>query len=134
MLSDHPAALIIGDPAFQLGDLDPNITVYDLSNEWFLQTGKTFVHAVVAVREKIFLSQTQKFFIQRAKLEGYGRIREIVCGYKNLPEVDINILENYLENKIKYDLDDVALDGLTHFSNLCYQQGIISKKTSIQFL
>ena len=49
MLVDHSAALIIGDSAFKLRNLDSSITVYDLSEEWFRQTGKTFVHAVVAL-------------------------------------------------------------------------------------
>ena len=134
MLADHSAALIIGDLAFTLGDLGPNLTVYDLSEEWFRQTGKTFVHAVVAVREKVSLDQAQKNFIQKTKVEGCGRIKEAVRVYKSLSEVDINVLEDYLEKKIKYDLDEAAIDGLTHFGNLCYQHGVISKKISIQFL
>ena len=134
MLTDHSAALIIGDQALMLGDLDPSLTVYDLSEQWFRQTGKTFVHAVVAVREKVSLDQAQKNFIQKTKVEGCGRIKEIVHVYKGFPEIDINVLEDYLEKKIKYDMDEAAIDGLTHFGNLCYQHGVISKKISIQFL
>ena len=134
MLADHSAAIIIGDSAFELGDLGPSLTVYDLSEEWFRQTGKTFVHAVLAVRGKVSLDQTQRKFIQKAKVEGCGRIKEILRDYNALPEVDINVLEDYLEKKISYDLDEAAIDGLTHFSNLCYQHGLISKKITIQFL
>ena len=134
MLVDHSAALIIGDAAFKLSELDPSITVYDLSEEWFRQTGKTFVHAVVAVRKNIFLSQSQKKFIQQAKIEGCGRVKEVVRGYRGLPGIEAKVLENYLEKKIRYDLDEAAIDGLTHFNNLCYQRGIISKKYSIKFL
>jgi chorismate dehydratase len=134
MLVDHSAALIIGDAAFKLSELDPSITVYDLSEEWFRQTGKTFVHAVVAVRKNIFLSQSQKKLIQQAKIEGCGRIKEVVRGYRGLPSIEAKVLENYLEKKIRYDLDAAAIDGLTHFNNLCYQRGIISKKYSIKFL
>ena len=57
MLVDHSAALIIGDAAFKLSNLDSSITIYDLSEEWYLQTGKTFVHAVVAVRKNICLTK-----------------------------------------------------------------------------
>ena len=134
MLVDHSAALIIGDAAFKLSELDPSITVYDLSEEWFRQTGKTFVHAVVAVRKNIFLSQSQKKFIQQAKIEGCGRVKEVVRAYRGLPDIEAKVLENYLEKKIRYDLNDAAIDGLTHFNNLCYQRGIISKKYSIEFL
>ena len=134
MLVDHSAALIIGDAAFKLSELDPSITVYDLSEEWFRQTGKTFVHAVVAVRKNISLSQSQKKFIQQAKIEGCGRVKEVVRDYRGLPGVETKVLEDYLEKKILYDLDETAIDGLTHFNNLCYQRGIISKKHSIKFL
>jgi chorismate dehydratase len=134
MLTDHSAALIIGDSAFKLGNIGSDVTVYDLSEEWFRQTGKTFVHAVLVAQENISLGKAQKNFIKRAKLEGCKRIKEIISGYKNLPKVDVSVLEDYLENKIKYDLDDEAIDGLTHFSNLCYLHGITSKEISIKFL
>ena len=47
MLKTHDAALIIGDQAFSLPKLPTETKVYDLSQEWFLETRKTFVHAVV---------------------------------------------------------------------------------------
>ena len=134
MLVDHSAALIIGDSAFKLSNLDSSITVYDLSEEWFRQTGKTFVHAVVAARKNIYLSQSQKKFIQQVKAEGCGRVKEVVRDYKGLSSVDIEVLEDYLEKKISYDLDEAATDGLIHFSSLCYQHGMILKKHSIEFL
>jgi chorismate dehydratase len=133
MLVDHSAALIIGDAAFKLSGLDPSITVYDLSEEWFRQTGKTFVHAVLAARKDISLTQSQKQFIQQVKTEGRERIKEVVRGYKKLSNVGIKVLEDYLEKKIRYDLDS-STDGLVHFRNLCYQHGVISKKYSIKFL
>ena len=134
MLADHSAALIIGDQSFTLSNLHPSLTIYDLSEEWFRQTGKTFVHAVVAVREKVALNQSQKKFFQKVKAEGFGRIKEVIRTHKRLSEVGTNVLEDYLEKKIKYNLDKAAIDGLTHFSDLCYQHGVISKKISIQFL
>lgn len=48
MLATHDAALIIGDPAFRLREDYPDLDIYDLSEHWFQQTGKMFVHAVVA--------------------------------------------------------------------------------------
>ena len=133
MLVDHSAALIIGDAAFKLSDLDSSITVYDLSEEWFRQTGETFVHAVLAVRKDIFLTELQKKFIERIKTEGRGRIKEVVQGYKILSNVDTKVLEDYLEKKIRYDLD-ASEGGLVHFRNLCYQHGVILKKYSIEFI
>jgi chorismate dehydratase len=134
MLIDHSGALVIGDPTFKLNDLDPSITIYDLSEEWFGQTGKTFVHAVIAVRKKISLNSIQKKFIQQAKVKGCKRIKEIVREYKGLDDINVKVLEDYLEKKIEYDFDQMAVDGLTHFNNLCYQRGIISKKHPIKFI
>ena len=134
MLAEHPAALIIGDPAFQLNKLSSDIIVYDLSEEWFKQTGKPFVHAVLAVREKVTLNENQKNLFQIARVKGCRRIKEIVSNYKNLPDVESTVLEDYLENKIRYDLDDEGIDGLNHFINLCYQNGVISKKIIIRFI
>ena len=134
MLAEHPAALIIGDPAFKLNKLSSDITVYDLSEEWFKQTGKPFVHAVLAVSEKVTLNKNQKNLFQIARVQGYRRIKEIVSNYKNLPDVENAVLEDYLENKIKYNLDDEGIDGLNHFINLCYQNGVISKKIFIRFI
>ena len=133
MLVDNSAALIIGDSAFQLSNLDPSITVYDLSKEWFIQTGKTFVHAVIAVRKNISLSKSQKIFLEQTMLDGCAQFKEVLRDYEGLPDVETKVLEDYLENKIKYNLDEAAIDGLEHFSNLCYQQGIILEKRSIEF-
>ena len=82
MLVDHSAALIIGDSAFKLSNLDSSITVYDLSEEWFRRTGKTFVHAVVAVRKNISLSQSQKKFIQQANKEGWARLQALIVEFR----------------------------------------------------
>ena len=89
---------------------------------------------MLAARKNILLSQSQKKFIQQVKAEGCGRVKEVVQGYKGLPSVDSEVLEDYLEKKISYDLDEVATDGLVHFRNLCYQHGMILKKHSIEFL
>lgn len=134
MLAEHSAALIIGDRALTLGNLDPGITVYDLSEEWFRQTGKTFVHAVVAVRQGIVLDHVRQDFIHKARREGCQRIKEIVRTHSGLAEVDANVLEDYLANKIRYGLDAEEMEGLIHFSKLCHEHGIIPEKISLQFV
>jgi len=134
MLAEHPAALIIGDPAFKLNKLSSDIAVYDLSEEWFKQTGKTFVHAVLAVSEKVTLNENQKNLFQIARVQGCRRIKEIVSNYTDLLDVESTVLEDYLENKIRYDLDAEGIDGLNHFINLCYQAGVISNFFVIRFI
>ena len=88
----------------------------------------------MCIRDSIYLSQPQKKFIQQIKAEGCGRVKEVVQDYKGLSSVDNEMLEDYLEKKISYDLDEAATDGLVHFRNLCHQHGMILKKHSIEFL
>ena len=79
------------------------------------------------------LESIPKKLIKQVKAEGCGRVKEVVQDYKELSSVDIEMLEDYLEKKIRYDLDEAATDGLVHFRNLCYEHGMILKKHSIKF-
>ena len=133
MLAEHDAALIIGDRALILPILMPNLTIYDLSEEWFKKTGKTFVHAVVAVRSGIAIDRATVKFIQEVKLEGCGRIEEIVRGHRELEGANLRVCEDYLKQKIRYDLGTEEEEGLAHFRDLCYERGLIPGKTSIRF-
>ncbi len=134
MLKDHDAALIIGDQAFSLPDLPTETKIYDLSQEWFLKTGKTFVHAVVAVREGVDLPRPVCAKIQSAKHEGQQEIADIASRYAKSSGLDLNICEDYLRNKIIYDLSDQELEGMALFRDKCFDQGLISQKQEIRFV
>ena len=134
MLEEHDAALIIGDRALMLTNLAPDLTVYDLSEEWFQQTGKTFVHAVVAVREGVMIDRATVHFIQEARREGCDRIEEIVRMHKGLEGLDPKLCEDYLRQKIRYDLGGEEREGLARFRDLCHERGLIQEKVSIQFV
>jgi len=134
MLKAHDAALIIGEQAFSLPELPAETKVYDLSQEWFEETGKTFVHAVVAVREGVVLPQEICANIQLAKQEGLQAIPEIANQYANSTGLDLNTLKDYLSNKIIYDLGRQELDGMTLFRDKCLSQGMIAQKHEIRFV
>ncbi len=133
MLKDHEAALIIGDRALEYKTA-PGLVVYDLSAEWFRQTGKTFVHAVVAVRPEINLDKSILEFFREAKREGLAGIDSVVEAYVKESGADPELCADYLKRKIIYDLGDEEMDGLTHFRDLCHEKGIIPEKHSIVFL
>jgi len=134
MLKEHDAALIIGDPAFGLRSAYPDLQIIDLSEQWFEQTGKTFVHAVVAVRNGIGLDQEFLVTVQRAKEEGRSRLESIARTESKHSGIDFETCFDYLSNKIIYDLGEEEMSGLQHFRDVCFERGILDQKETIQFV
>jgi chorismate dehydratase len=118
MLSENSAALIIGDPALELDRSRPYIR-YDLSQEWFRRTGKSFVHAVVAIREGVVISKEILNSIQNATQKDAGLL-EIICRkYADEDEAKFVQCQNYLTHKISYNLGSEEIEGLTQFQKMC---------------
>ena len=134
MLVKHDAALIIGDPAFGLRADFPNLEIYDLSEQWFEQTGKTFVHAVVAVRDGIELDQAFLTTVQEAKNEGLSRVKDIAQIESERSGMTYETCLDYLSNKIIYDLGSEELMGLEHFRDTCFEKGMLDRKDTIEFV
>ena len=134
MLKNHDAALIIGDPAFGLRSTYPDLQIYDLSEQWFTKTQKTFVHAVVAARNETHLDQGFLVTLQEAKTEGLSQIESIAQTTANQSGIDFETCLDYLSNKIIYDLGKEELIGLQHFRDICFEKGVIDKKEVIRFV
>lgn len=134
MLKSHDAALIIGDPAFGLRSAYPDLQIVDLSEQWFEQTGKTFVHAIVAVRNGIELDQEFLATVQEAKTEGRSHIETIAKTASEQSGVAFETCLDYLSNKIIYDLGREEMIGLQHFRDVCFEKGVLDKKEMIGFV
>lgn len=135
MLAAHDAALVIGDQAFMLGkSISDNATVYDLSEEWFKRTGKTFVHAVVAVRPEIKLSKEILSVFSLVRGDILREIPRIADTSSRQLGIDATICEDYLRNKIVYDFGKNAMEGLSHFRDLCVERGLIEQKHPLRFI
>ena len=134
MLKNHDAALIIGDPAFRLRSVFPDLQIVDLSEQWFEQTGKTFVHAIVAVRNGIELGQEFLATVQEAKKEGLSRIESIAQTESKQLGIAFETCHDYLSNKIIYDLGEEEMIGLQHFRDVCFEKGLIDQKEVIRFV
>jgi chorismate dehydratase len=130
MLENHDAALIIGDQA--LGFTKKNALIYDLSEEWFNLTGKTFVHAVIVVREGINVQFSQT--IIAAKREGLKNLDVIAKTQAKKTGHPVALVQDYLKNKIRYDFGEEEMEGLASFQSLCYEAGLISKKFPLNFI
>jgi chorismate dehydratase len=130
MLHQHDAALIIGDQA--LGFAKEGVSVYDLSEEWFKRTEKTFVHAVIATRKDIKSEILQTLL--DAKQEGLQNLNTIVQTQVNKTGHPEFLLQDYLENKIRYDFGEEEMEGLKHFQFLCHEAGLIPNKFPLRFV
>ena len=129
-LKKHDAGLIIGDQA--LGYSREGLLVYDLSEEWFNRTGKTFVHAVIAVREGIKAEFIQT--IINAKQEGLQSLDQIARAQAKTTGQPLALLLDYLKNQIRYDFGEEEIEGLLHFQSLCHEAGLISKNFPLKFV
>ena len=134
MLDNHDAALIIGDPAFGLRSAYPDLQIYDLSEQWFGQTGKTFVHAIVAVRNGVNLAPEFVTTVQEAKAEGVSRVERIAKTESERSGMAYETCLDYLSNKIIYDLGPEEMSGLKQFQDICFEKGILGQKEAIQFV
>ena len=134
MLKQHDAALIIGDPAFPLRSAYPNLEIYDLSEQWFEQTGKTFVHAIVAVRNGIELDQEFLTTVQVAKTEGRSLLESIARTDSEKLGITFETCLDYLSKKIIYDLGKEEMIGLLHFRDVCFEKGLLDQRSTIQFV
>ena len=130
MLGNNDAALIIGDQA--LGFYKEGVSIYDLSEEWFKRTGKTFVHAVIAVQEGINVECIQTLL--DAKQEGMQNLDTIAKVQAKKFGHPVTLLQDYLKNKIRYDFGDEEMEGLLHFQALCHESGLIPKKFPLRFV
>lgn len=134
MLARHDAALVIGDQAFLLDREHPDLTLYDLSEEWFDRTGKPFVHAVFAVRPEVRMPPGLARFLADTPRYGLGMLEDIVhstrvrqCGLT--PEA----CRDYLTRKIIYKLGEAELDGLLEFREICYKGKLLEHQHPIEF-
>ncbi len=134
MLKEHDAALVIGDAAFHLRSAYPNLEMYDLSEQWFKQTGKMFVHAVVAVDSGVKLDENFLVMLQEAKAEGLSRLEEIAQAESEKTGIDFETCLDYLSKKIIYDLGQEEMTGLQHFRDVCFEKGILDRKEMIKFV
>lgn len=134
MLKAHDAALIIGDPALCVTDCGKGTTIYDLSQEWFARTGKTFVHAVIAVRSGVSPTAETLDAIRVARQGLPDAIAKIAKTHAEKYGVPLETCDDYLRNKIRYDLGEEELQGLASFRDLCHEHGLIPQKHEIRFV
>ncbi len=138
MLETCDAALLIGDAALTASTT--GYQVYDLAEVWHERTGKPFVFAVWAVREKALAEVKPGLDVsgifQRSRDHGIHPtcILQIARDWSprlGLPEKEI---QSYLNENIYYSLDQSCLEGLNLFFQYALDCGLIERVPELRFI
>ncbi len=130
MMAQADAGLIIGDNAFKINR--KRFVTYDLGEEWYLLTGRPFVHAVLAVRDGVDLGDGLNI-LKKAKETGLSSIDEISSEESKRLKISKEVCIDYLTKRIIYEFGDNEIDGLRYFYKLSKEHGIIDKDVRLQF-
>ena len=110
--SPFEAVLLIGDAA--LRHLGSTAYSVDLGEAWYKLTGLPFVYACWVARQKAHLGDLPEVLLE-SKTRGIAQIPEIArieAQKLGLPET---LCRDYLQHRIKYNLDESAIKGLELF-------------------
>ena len=124
MLQKADAALVIGDPAFDIDPAKHHVTKIDLGGEWKSLTGLPFVYAMWVGRAGVAS-------IEQLRLLAEARDR----GVANLPAIARQVgggntaLEQrtlvYLRDNLKFGLGEPELAGLRRFYELAAEMAVV---------
>ena len=125
------AVLLIGDPALRhLGTTEYSV---DLGEAWSKLTGLPFVYACWVAREDASLGDLPQVLLQ-SKAQGIAQIPEIAqieARKLRLPET---LCLDYLQNRIKYDLDASAISGIELFYKFAVKNNLAPPCRSLTFV
>jgi chorismate dehydratase len=132
MLARADAALVIGDPAFDIDPAARDVTKIDLGAEWKAMTGLPFVYAMWVGRAGAATAD-QCRALQAARDRGVAHLPEIAraVGGGN-PEVERRSLV-YLRDYLKYGLGPAEVEGLRLFHALAAEIGAAAAPKTLRF-
>jgi chorismate dehydratase len=125
MLDGNDAALLIGDPGMTFPR--QGLTVFDLATLWREHTDLGFVFAIWGINPNA-IADSYSIDFAGACQEGLAQIEEIIDAYQpllNLPRV---ALQNYLQRKISFWLDDELRAGLDLYYKLAFKHSLVTAR------
>jgi chorismate dehydratase len=132
MLRRADAALVIGDPAFEIDAARHKVTKIDLGAEWKALTGLPFVYAMWVGRPGA-ASPEQCRALQDARdrgVENLGAIaRQVGRGDARLEQRALS----YLRDNLRYGLGDAEQEGLRRFHELAAEIDAAPRIRPLQF-
>jgi chorismate dehydratase len=132
MLARADAALVIGDPAFEIDPEKRGVTKIDLGAEWKAMTGLPFVYAMWVGRPGV-ASAAHCRMLQEARDRGVAHLREIAreVGGGN-GDVERRSLV-YLRDNLKYGLGEAEAAGLRRFHELAAEIELVPALRPLEF-
>lgn len=132
MLSRADAALVIGDPAFDIDPAAREVTKIDLGAEWKALTGLPFVYAMWVGRPGA-ASVEQVRDLQQARDRGVAHLQEIARtvggGDRALEQRSLV----YLRDNLKFSLGEREAAGLRRFHELAAAIGLVPALQPLRF-
>ena len=132
MLQRADAALVIGDPAFEIDPAKQHVTKIDLGAEWQALTGLPFVYAMWVGRPGA-ASAEQCRALRQARDAGVANLTKIAkqVGGGNA-RLEQRALE-YLRDNLKYGLGPAEQAGLRKFHELAADIGVVPGLQPLRF-
>ncbi|MGF7185594.1 chorismate dehydratase [Desulfitispora alkaliphila] len=137
MLTNHDAALLIGDDALKGKVLSNQYHILDLGELWYRFTGFPMVYALWVVKESMSTSLSEKF---SATITGLEQAKQwqleqkeflIKTAESNYP-FEEKIIRDYYST-IQYDLGNRHIEGLKLFYYYASKIGILDKRYDLNF-
>lgn len=132
MLLKADAALVIGDPAFEIDPERAGVTKIDLGGEWKALTGLPFVYAMWTGRPGA-ASAAQCRALQEARDRGVAHLAEIAASVGGGNAALEQRALTYLRDNLKYGLGEAETAGLRRFHELAADVGVIPSLQPLRF-
>lgn len=132
MLKRADAALVIGDPAFDIDPEKHGVAKFDLGGEWKALTGLPFVYAMWVGRPGV-ASPRHCRALEAAKDAGLAHLPEIA---KQVANGDASLEQRalvYLRDNLKYGLGEAEQAGLRRFHELATEVGVTPALRPLRF-
>jgi chorismate dehydratase len=132
MLSRADAALVIGDPAFEIAPERRGVRKIDLGAEWKTLTGLPFVYAMWVGRADA-ATPAHCRALQQARDQGLQHLEQIARGASggNRDVEQRSFL--YLRDNLKFSLGDREAAGLRRFHELAAGIGLVPEPQPLRF-
>lgn len=132
MLARADAALVIGDPAFEIDPVAQRVTKIDLGAEWKAMTGLPFVYAMWVGRPDAATS-AQCRALQDARDRGVAHLADIArdVGGGDAERERRSLV--YLRDNLKYGLGEREVAGLRRFHELATEIGVVPERRPLAF-
>ena len=132
MLRKADAALVIGDPAFDIDPVKQNVTKIDLGAEWKVLTGLPFVYATWVGRPGA-ASPAQCRALREARERGVENLPAIARQASGGDPAFEQRALAYLRDNLRFDLGAAEQAGLRKFHELAAEISIVPELKPLRF-